>query len=254
MRIVVVGGTGLIGDKVMTALDHAGHTTVAAAPAYEIDAFTGEGLDEAMVGADVVIDVSNAPAWGDGYVLKFFSTVTRNVLRVGRHAGVRHHVALSFLGCERLPGSGYMRAKVAQEEMIRHAGVPYTIVHSTQFMEFLARVVDAGSDAGVARVPDAEVQPIASVDVAHFLAAVATTPPANGIVELAGPEAFAVQDAVIHVLAAMNDGRHVVVDPATPYFGAAVPDGVLLPGPGARIGSTRLAAWLATQRNAATAA
>jgi uncharacterized protein YbjT (DUF2867 family) len=254
MKIVVVGGTGLIGDKVMTALDHSGHTTVAASPAFEVDAFTGEGLDDAMVRADVVIDVSNAPAWGDEYVLNFFSMVTRNLLRVGRRAGVRHHVALSFLGCDRLPESGYMRAKVAQEELIRQAEVPYTVVHSTQFMEFLARVADAGSQGDVARVPDAEVQPIAAAEVGRFLAAVATTQAANGIVEIAGPQAFALEDAVIRVLAARNDSRRVVVDPAARYFGAAVADAVLLPGPRARIGRTRFADWLATQRNEAAAA
>jgi uncharacterized protein YbjT (DUF2867 family) len=168
MRIVVVGGSGLIGDKVMTALHDAGHQAVAASPAFGIDAFTGEGLDGAMAGADVVVDVSNAPDWEDEKVLRFFTTVTRNALKAGRHAGARHHVALSVLGCDRLPESGYMRAKVAQEELIRSAGTPFTIVRSTQFMQFLARV--AAPEGDVVDVPDTQVQPIAAVEVARFVA------------------------------------------------------------------------------------
>ena len=177
MRIVVVGGSGLIGDKVMTALHDAGHKAVAASPAFGIDAFTGEGLDEAMAGAEVVVDVSNAPDWEDDKVLRFFSTVTRNALEAGRRVGARHHVALSVMGCDRLPESGYMRAKVAQEELIRGAQVPFTIVHATQFMEFLARIAGAGTDGDVVHVPDARVQPVAAVEVARFVAAVATKPP-----------------------------------------------------------------------------
>jgi uncharacterized protein YbjT (DUF2867 family) len=165
MRIVVVGGSGLIGDKVMTALHDAGHHAVAASPAFGIDAFTGEGLAEAMAGADVVVDVSNAPAWEDEKVLKFFTTVTRNALEAGCRAGALHHVALSVLGCDRLPGSGYMRAKVAQENLVRNPRVPFTIVHSTQFMEFLPRVADAGTKGEVVRVPDARVQPVAAIEV-----------------------------------------------------------------------------------------
>jgi uncharacterized protein YbjT (DUF2867 family) len=222
MRLVVVGGTGLIGDKVMTALHDAGHKAVAASPAFEIDAFTGEGLSEAMAGADVVVDVSNAPAWGDEEVLNFFTTVTRNALAAGRRAGARHHVALSVLGCDRLPGSGYMRAKVAQENLIRNAQVPFTIVHSTQFMEFLPRVVEAGTTGDVVRVPDTRVQPVAAIEVAGLVAAVATEPPANGMVEIAGPEALAFEDAVARVVAASNDRRRVVADPDAPYFGTLV--------------------------------
>ena len=195
-----MGGSGLIGDKVMTALHDAGHKPVAASPAFEIDAFTGEGLDEAMTGADVVVDVSNAPAWGDEKVLEFFTTVTRNALAAGRRAGARHHAALSVLGCDRLPESGYLRAKVAQEDLIRAAQLPFTIVHSTQFMEFLARVAQAGSEDDVVRVPDTEVQPVAAIELARFVAAVATNPPADDVVEIAGPDAFAFEDAVTRVL------------------------------------------------------
>jgi uncharacterized protein YbjT (DUF2867 family) len=248
MKIAVIGGTGRIGDKVMTALDNAGHTPVAASPAFEVDAFAGEGLDEVMVGVDVIIDVSNAPAWGDEYVLKFFSTATRNLLKAGRRAGVRHHVALSVLGCDRLPDSGYMRAKVVQEALLtRHAQVPYTIVRSTQFMEFLARVADAGTDGELVRVPDTQVQPIAASDVAGFIADVATDQPLNGSVEIAGPQVFAFEDAVARVLAATGDLRHVVADPAARYWGATVPKGVLLPGLDARIARTAVADWLARQ-------
>jgi uncharacterized protein YbjT (DUF2867 family) len=253
MRIVVVGGSGLIGDKVMTALHDAGHMAVAASPAFGIDAYTGEGLDEAMAGADVVVDVSNAPAWEDEKVLKFFTTVTRNALKAGRRAGARHHVALSVLGCDRLPGSGYMRAKVAQEELIRNAGVPFTIVHSTQFMEFLSRVADAGTEGDVVRVPDTRVQPIAAIEVAGWVAAGATEPPANGIVEIAGPEAFPFEAAIAGVLAARGDRRRVVADPDARYFGSVVPDGALLPGAQARTASLRLADWLSTRGERAVA-
>jgi uncharacterized protein YbjT (DUF2867 family) len=254
MRIVVVGGSGLIGDKVMTALYEAGHKAVAASPAFGIDAFTGEGLDEAMAGADVVVDVSNAPAWEDEKVLKFFTTVTRNALEAGRRAGARHHVALSVLGCDRLPESGYMRAKVAQEELIRNAQVPATIVRSTQFMEFLARVADAETEGDVVRAPDTQVQPIAAVEVSGLLASVATEPPAHGVVEIAGPEAFAFDDAIAQMLAATNDRRRVVADADARCFGVVVRDSVLLPGPEARIASVRLADWLSRGRDAAAVA
>jgi uncharacterized protein YbjT (DUF2867 family) len=253
MRVVVVGGSGLIGDKVMTALDRAGHQAVAASPAFGIDAFTGEGLDEAMAGADVVVDVSNAPAWEDEKVLTFFTTVTRNALEAGRRAGARHHVALSVLGCDRLPDSGYMRAKVAQEALIRTARVPFTIVHSTQFMEFLARIAAAGSEGDLVRVPDARVQPIAAIEVSGFVAAVATGAPAHGVVEIAGPEAFAFEDAVARALAASNDGRRVLADKSARYFGAMVRGDALLPGPGAEIAIQRLADWTSGRRATAAA-
>jgi uncharacterized protein YbjT (DUF2867 family) len=254
MRIVVVGGSGLIGDKVMTALHDAGHAAIAASPAFEIDAFTGEGLDEAMAGADVVVDVSDAPAWEDEKVLKFFTTVTSNALKAGRRAGARHYVALSVLGCDRLPESGYMRAKVAQEELIRNAEVPFTIVHSTQFMQFLARVADAGTEGDVVHAPDTQVQPIAAVEVARFVAAAATEPPAHGVVEIAGPEALAFADAIARVLATRGDRRRVVADPDARYFGAVVRGDTLLPGPEARIATLRLADWLASRGDKPAAA
>ncbi len=250
MRIVVIGGSGLIGDKVMTALYDAGHQAVAASPAFGIDALTGEGLEKAMTGADVVVDVSNAPDWGDEKVVRFFTTVTRNALEAGRRAGARHHVALSVLGCERLPESGYMRAKVAQEALVREAQVPFTIIHSTQFMEFLARIADAGTDGEVVRVPDTRVQPIAAVDVAAFVAEVATRPPADDVVEIAGPGAYTFGDAIARVLAAMGDRRRVVPDPDAQYFGSVVGDGALLPGPRAHIASVPLADWLSARVSA----
>jgi uncharacterized protein YbjT (DUF2867 family) len=251
MRIVVVGGSGLIGDKVMTALHDAGHAAVAASPAFGIDAYTGAGLHEAMAGAEVVVDVSNAPDWDDEKVMGFFTTVTRNALEAGRRAGARHHVALSVLGCERMPGSGYMRAKVAQEELIRNAGVPYTIVHSTQFMEFLPRIAEAGAERDVVHAPDTQVQPVAAIEVARYVAVVATRSPAHGVVELAGPEAFPFEDAIGRVLAAKGDARRVVADPQARYFGARVGEGVLLPGPDARLATTRLADWLSRRAVAA---
>jgi uncharacterized protein YbjT (DUF2867 family) len=254
MHIVVVGGSGLIGNKVMTALYEAGHKAVAASPAFGIDAFTGQGLAQAMEGAEVVVDVSNAPGWDDEKVLNFFTTVTRNALDAGRRAGARHHVALSVLGCERLPESGYMRAKVAQEELIRAADVPFTIVHSTQFMEFLTRVADAGTEDDVVRVPDTAIQPIAALEVAELVAKVATEPPAQGVIEIAGPERFAFDDAISRVLAAAGDRRHVAADPEARYFGAAVRDDVLLPGPDARIAATPLDTWLSRTRGGAPVA
>lgn len=252
MRIVVVGGGGLIGAEVMTALYDAGHLPVAASPAFGVSALTGEGLDEAMKGAEAVIDVSNAPG-EDDTVLRFFTTITRNVLKAGHRAGAQHHVALSVLGCDRLPESAYMRAKVAQEELIREAQMPFTIVHSTQFMEALAHVADAGTDGDVARVPDTNVQPIAAIDVAGLVAGVATESPARGVVEIAGPETFALSDVIGRVLAANNDRRSVVPDPDARYFGAVVRDGALLPGPGARVATQRLADWLSRRRSDAAA-
>jgi uncharacterized protein YbjT (DUF2867 family) len=248
MRIVVVGGGGLIGARVMTALYNAGHLPVAASPAFGVSALTGEGLDEAMEGAEVVIDVSNAPG-EDDTVLNFFTTVTHNVLKAGHRAGAQHHVALSIVGCDRLPESGYMRAKVAQEELIREAQMPFTIVHSTQFMEALAHVADAGTDGDVARVPDTNVRPIAANDVAGLVARVALEPPARGVVEIAGPQTFAFSDVIGRVLASSNDRRRVVPDPDARYFGSVVRDGVLLPGFGARIATQRLADWLSRRRN-----
>ncbi len=250
----MVGGSGLIGDKVMTALYEAGHRAVAASPAFGIDAFTGHGLDEAMAGAEVVIDVSDAPAWEDDEVRRFFATVTGNALRAGRRAGARHHVALSIVGCNRLPESGYLRAKVAQEDAIRSAGVPFTIVRSTQLMERLARIgCPEGEDATV-RVPCAAVAPIAARDAAALVAGAATSAPLDDVVEIAGPDTLALDDAVARALAARRARRRVVADPRARYLGAAVRDDVLLPGPRARIAPRRFADWLARQGDEAVAA
>jgi uncharacterized protein YbjT (DUF2867 family) len=186
--------------------------------------------------------------------LEFFTTVTRNALEAGRRAGARHHVALSVLGCDRLPESAYLRAKVAQEELIRAAQLPFTIVHSTQFMEFLARDAETATEDGAVHVPDTEVQPIAAIEVARFVAAIATNPPVDGAIEIAGPDVFAFEDAVARVLAATNDRRRVLADPDARYFGAITSHGALLPGPDAHIATTRLADWLLRRyENAATA-
>jgi uncharacterized protein YbjT (DUF2867 family) len=254
MRIVVVGGSGLIGNKVMTALHDAGHHAVAASPAFGIDAYTGEGLDEAMAGADVVVDVSNAPSWGDQKVLEFFTTVTRNAFESqspGRCAAQCRALGprLRPLARERLHGR-QGRPGAANRE----SRVPFTIVHSTQFMEFLARVADASTEAGVVRTPDTRIQPIAGVEVARLVAAVATAPPPHGDLEIAGPEVVAFEDAIARVLAARGDGRRVVADPAARYFGAVVRDGVLLPGARARLADLRPADWLSRRGDRAAAA
>jgi uncharacterized protein YbjT (DUF2867 family) len=248
MRIVVVGGSGLVGDKVMTAFYEAGHHAVAASPAFGIDAFTGEGLDEAMAGAEVVVDVSNAPGWGDDQVRRFFTTVSRNALKAGRRVGVRHHVVLSVVGCDRLPDSGYLRAKVAQEAVVRRAGVPFTIVRSTQYMERLAEI--AGAEAGdeVVRVSPAPVQPIAARDAARLVAGVAARAPVQGVVEIAGPDTLALDDAVGQALSAQQSHRRVAGDPGAPYLGALVRGRELLPGPSAGIAPQRFADWLGRQR------
>jgi uncharacterized protein YbjT (DUF2867 family) len=247
MRIIVIGGSGLIGDKVMTALYEAGHQAVAAPPAFGIDAFTGEGLDEAMAGADVVVDVSNAPAWGEERVLNFFTTVTRNALKAGRRAGARHHVALSILGCDRMPESGYMRAKVAQEAEIEAGTIPYTILRATQFFEFLPQIAEAGAEGDSVRLSNGLMQLVAADDVAATVAELATGAPVGGRVELGGPEALAVDAWARRLFAATGDERTVVPDPHARYFGTELKGGELTPGDGARIGAIDFDTWFAIQ-------
>lgn len=242
MRIVVVGASSLIDNKIMTALHDAGHQAVAASPAFGFDAFTGEGLDEAMCGADIVVDASNAPAWGDAKVLKFFTNVTHHALKASLRAGARHHVVLSALACDRLPTSGYMRARVAQEHLVRAARVPFTIVRSTPLMESLGHLATMATEPGIVRVPDAMVQPIAARDAAELVAALATKPPVNETVEIAGPEALRFDDAIGRVLASAGDQRRVVADRRALYLGARIRDDVLLPGPQARLGNVPLTA------------
>ncbi len=254
MRIVVVGGSDVVENHVMTALHNAGHTAVAASPAFEMDAFTGEGLAEAMAGADAVVDVSDVPAWDGEKAYVYLTTVTRHVLRAGRRAGARHWVALSALGCDRLRGSAYMIAKLAQEELIRTARVPFTIVRATPSMEALARMAEASSRDDVVRVPDARVQPITSIELAGFVASAAADPPANGVVEIAGPEALTFEHAITRALTASGHERRVVVDRSARYLGAPVRDDALLPGPGARIGAVRLSDWARRYGHEAAAA
>jgi uncharacterized protein YbjT (DUF2867 family) len=244
MKIVVIGGTGLIGSKLVTKLRAHRQEAVAASPDTGVNTITGEGLAEALGGAEVVVDVANAPAWDDAAVLDFFQTSTRNLLAAEEAAEMAHHVALSVVGTDRLPDSGYFRAKLAQEEEVKTATVPYTIVHATQFFEFIGRIADSNSDGETVRVPPALVQPMAADDVAAALADVATSAPADGTVELAGPERFALDELVRRVLSAKDDPRRVVTDVHALYFGTELDDRSLTPGDDARIAATRFEDWL----------
>jgi uncharacterized protein YbjT (DUF2867 family) len=245
MKVVVIGGSGLIGKKLVTILRRQGHEVVAASPSSGVNSLTGEGLAQALAGSNVVVDVTNAPSWEDAAVMAFFDTSTRNLLAAERVAGVGHHVALSVVGADRIPDSGYMRAKVAQERLIQGGKVPYTIVRATQFFEFLGGIAGSGADGGTVRVPDAPMQPLAADDVAAALADVAVAPPANATLELAGPEAQSIAVFVRRALAAGGDTRTVVADPQARYFGAALDARGLTPdGANPRIGPTRLEQWL----------
>jgi uncharacterized protein YbjT (DUF2867 family) len=244
MKIVVIGGTGLIGSKVVEKLHEAGHDTLSASPDSGVDTLTGEGLADALEAARVVVDVSNAPDWSDAAVLEFFQTSTRNMLAAEVAAGVSHHVALSVVGTDRLLGSGYFRAKLAQEEAIKAATVPYTIVRATQFFEFIGRIADSNTDGDTVRVAPVPVQPEAADDVAAALAVVAVGAPVNGTVELAGPERFRLDELTLRVLSANGDARRVTADGRARYFGAELDDRSLIPGDDARIAPTRFEDWL----------
>jgi uncharacterized protein YbjT (DUF2867 family) len=244
MKIVVIGGSGLIGSKLVNKLREDGHEPLAASPDSGVNALTGEGLAEALEGAEVVVDVANAPAWEDAAVLDFFQTSSRNLLAAEAAARVRHHVTLSVVGADRLPDSGYLRAKVAQEELVKAGPIPYTIVRATQFYEFIGRIADSSSDGTTVRLSPALVQPEAADDVASTLADVAVGAPLNGTVELAGPEAFPLDELARRVLSAKGDARRVVADPQVRYFGAELDDRSLAPGDGARIAPTRFEDWL----------
>lgn len=245
MKIVVIGGSGLIGSKVVTRLRQAGHEVVAASPASGVNTITGEGLDAAMAGTQVVLDVANSPSFEDKAVLEFFQTSGRNLLAAEAKAGVRHHVALSVVGTDRLSESGYFRGKIAQEALIREAKIPYTIVHSTQFFEFLGSIAQSGADGDGVHLSPAFVQPIASDDVADAVAAFTVGAPLNGVVEIAGPERVRLSDLVAHYLKATNDSRTVVPDVHARYFGAELKDDTLVPGPNPRLGALDFAAWFA---------
>jgi uncharacterized protein YbjT (DUF2867 family) len=244
MKIVIIGGTGLIGSKVVQRLTALGHEAVPAAPNTGVNTLTGEGLDDALSGARVVVDVSNSPSFDDAAVMQFFQTSTRNILAAESRAGVTHHVALSVVGSGRLPYSGYMRAKVAQEKLIRESPIPYSIVHATQFFEFIGRIADSATEGNTVRVPPVLFQPMAADDVASAVAAVAVGQPIDGVVEVAGPEQFRFDDVVREVLAERHDPREVVADPNAMYFGAQLAERSLVPFDDARLGKTSLREWL----------
>jgi len=244
MKIVVIGGSGLIGSKLVNKLRESGHETVAASPKSGVNTLTGEGLAEALKGASVVVDVSNSPSWEDAAVLKFFETSTRNLLTYEAAAGVRHHVALSVVGTERLSESGYFRAKIAQEKIIKNSAIPYSIVHATQFFEFLKGLADISFDGNKVRVPPVLFQPMAADDVASAIGRIAVGPPVNGTVEIGGPEQFRMDELVREQLAALKDPREVIADPKALYAGAKVSLRTLLPDNTARLGGTRFETWL----------
>ena len=244
MKIVVIGGHGLIGSRLVDMLGDQGHDAVAAGPRTGVNSVTGEGLAEALEGADVVVDVTNSPSFEDAAVLEFFRASTGNLLAAEQAAGVGHHVAVSVVSCDRLPDSGYMRAKVAQEELIEAASIPYTIVRATQFYEFVSVIADAATEGDTVRLPAARIQPIAGEDVSRAASRAAVGTPVNGIVEVAGPEAFSFEELIRQGLSARNDPRRVVADPGARYFGARLEDAGLLPGAHAELGETRFEDWL----------
>jgi uncharacterized protein YbjT (DUF2867 family) len=244
MKVVVIGGTGLIGSKLVNKLREHGHEAVAAAPNTGVNTLTGEGLAEALKGASVVVDVTNSPSWEDAAVLNFFETSTRNLLKYEADAGVGHHVALSVVGTQRLSESGYFRAKIAQEKMIKSSTIPYTIVQATQFFEFLKGLADISVVEGKVHVPPVLFQPMAADDVATALGRIAAGAPLNGTVEIGGPEKFRMDKLVGRRLAALNDSREIVADPAALYSGATINDSTLVPGDNAQLGETRFESWL----------
>jgi len=247
MKIIVIGGTGLIGSKLVAILQQRGHEAVAASPNTGVDTLSGKGLAEALAGADVVVDVANSPSFADDAVMDFFTTSGRNLLAAARQAGVRHHVALSVVGTDRLAESGYFRGKIAQEALIRESGLPYTIVRSTQFFEFLGGIAASGAEGDAIRLSPAHIQAISSSDVALAMADYTLGAPHDGVVEIAGPERVRLADLVRHYLQAKGDPRQVVADPQARYFGALLADDTLVPGPGARLGTVTVDDWLKEQ-------
>ena len=244
MKIVVIGGTGLIGSKVVQKLTTQEHEAVAAAPNTGVDTITGKGLDQAMAGAQIVVDVSNSPSFEEEAAMDFFQTSGRNVTAAEQKAGVLHHVALSVVGTDRLQDSGYFRAKAAQERLIEASPVPFTLVHATQFFEFMRSIAQSATVGDAVRLPPVQFQPMAAEDVATAMTGVALGEPANGTIEIAGPERFTLDEAVRKVLAFDHDPRRVIADPAAPYYGVHVTGTMLLPGKSARIGSTELDWWI----------
>lgn len=251
MKIVVIGGTGLIGSKTVAILRRAGHEVVAASPNSGVNTITGEGLKEALAGAHVVIDLANSPSFEDKAVLAFFETSGRNLLAAEATAGVRHHIALSIVGTDRTPDNGYFRAKVAQEKLIVAAGIPYTIIRSTQFLEFLRGIAAEGTDGNKVRISSGLFQPIAADDVAAIVAEVAQATPANGIVEIAGPEKAPFNEIVARYLKAVGDPREVVRDAEARYFGGRVEERSLVPLGEARLGRIGFDEWIRRSQAAA---
>jgi uncharacterized protein YbjT (DUF2867 family) len=243
MKIVVIGGSGLIGSKLVPKLSEKGHEVMAASPATGVNSITGEGLAEVLKGASVVVDVSNSPDWDDAAVLKFFETSTRNLLTSEAAAGVGHHVALSVVGTDRLSESGYFRAKIAQEKLIQESSVPYSIVRATQFFEFLKGLADISMVGDKAHLPPVLFQPMAAEDVATAVARIAVESPVNGMVEIGGPEEFRVDELVRRRLAALKDAREVVADPNALYSRAKISERTLVPGKNARLGETSFETW-----------
>lgn len=244
MKIVVIGGSGLIGTKLVTRLRALNHEVIAASPSTGVNALSGEGIQEALAGAQVAVDVANSPSFEDTAVMAFFETSSRNLLAAGKAAGVRHHVALSVVGTERMQGAGYFRAKLAQEKLIQASPVPHTIVRATQFFEFLGSIAQAGSHGGTVRLSPALLQPLAAEDVAVALASVVLAAPVNGMVEIAGPEKRPLAEFVTRWLNAHKDPRPISVDPQASYFGIPLDDHSLTPGPNARIMPVRFEDWL----------
>jgi uncharacterized protein YbjT (DUF2867 family) len=244
MKIVVIGGSGLIGSKLVALLRERGHEVVAASLDSGVNTITREGLAEALEGADVVVDVANSPSFEDEAVMRFFLTSTSNLLAAEKAAGVKHHVALSIIGAHRVTDSGYLRAKAAQEDLIRASTVPFTIVESAQFFEFIERIANDATQDGVVHLPHARLQPIAADEVVAELAEVALGPPLHDVIEIAGPEAIPLDDLAREVLRARADDREVVADDQARYFNAQLDDRSLTPGPGAHLGKLKLGEWL----------
>jgi uncharacterized protein YbjT (DUF2867 family) len=245
MKIVVIGGTGLIGSKVVEKLKQKGHEAIAAAPSTGVNTITGEGLAEVLAGAEVVVDVANSPSFEDQAAMEFFQTAGRNLTAAEVAAGVRHHVALSVVGTERLQDSGYFRAKLAQENQIKSSPIPYTLVRATQFFEFIRGIAQSATAGDTVRLPHSLFQPMAAEDVATSVAEAALSAPVNGTVEIAGPHTFYMDEIVGKVLQHDKDRRQVVADPQARYFGIKLSDQSLVPGPNPRLGSTKFDWWLA---------
>jgi uncharacterized protein YbjT (DUF2867 family) len=247
MKIVIIGGTGLIGTKVVAKLRALGHQVIAASPAGGINTITGEGLAEALSNTDIVVDLANSPSWEDNAVMQFFQTAGRNLLAAEINAGVKHHLAVSIVGVDLMQESGYMRAKKVQEDLIRQSGVPYTIIRSTQFFEFLAGIANQAAEGNVVHISDVQFQPIAAEDVASFVAEAALKTPINGVTEIAGPERFTMPEIVTRYLQDMNDPRKVTPNSHATYYGASIGVTALVPAGQAKLGAINYEAWMAGQ-------